>query len=66
MGENNMSLVGVVRCRYCSRRGTMACPMRFEELLEWDNEDHDWEVVVHDNTVDDGYCNYGEMKEGDE
>lgn len=57
---NEMGLVGVVRCKHCSRRYTGACPMRYEETFEFDEYgDYDYHTIVHDYTIDNGFCNFG-------
>ncbi len=50
----------IVRCKDCEHRGESACPMWYEEYIEWDDDgylDHDW--IVHDATIDDGFCDRG-------
>lgn len=58
---NEIGLVGVVRCKKCARRYTKSCPMRFEEQVEVDEYgEHDYHTIVHDYTVDFGFCYLGE------
>lgn len=57
-----MDLVKVVRCKDCGHRGDpVMCPMCYEEYQEWDDDGyHEWETVVHDYSVDSGFCYMGE------
>lgn len=48
--------VPVVRCKDCRRRGSVLCPMRYEEP-------DGYLIRVTDSTVEDGYCAYGQRKE---
>ena len=57
---NEIGLVGVVRCKHCYKRHTGECPMMYEETFEIDEYgDHDYHTIVHDYTIDDGFCNFG-------
>ena len=47
--------VPVVRCRDCKHRKTGKCP----------NTDYTYQGGRFDYTKDDGYCSYGERKDGD-
>lgn len=51
----------VVRCKDCKYRGDYGCPMYYEEYVEWDDDGyHEMEIVEHDHTVDNGFCDRGE------
>lgn len=54
----------VVRCKDCTRRGTVRCPMYFEEVIDLD--DDGLSLEIHDHTEDEGFCNYGEKENNDE
>lgn len=58
----------LVRCKNCIHRQTYKCPMYNEEWYTIDEGDgyleDDW--VVHDYTVDDGYCHLGDTRGGEE
>ena len=55
----------VVRCRDCKRRGEFGCPMYYEEYIEWDDDGYrECDVISHDHTFDDGFCDRGERKGG--
>lgn len=57
-------IVEVVRCKDCKHRYTDDCPMRFVEWVEWDDDGYmEYDDIVTDNTVDDGYCNFAEREE---
>lgn len=56
-------VVEVVRCRDCEWRYTDECPMRYEEVISWDEDG--WtenETNVHDSTYDNGFCCFGERR----
>lgn len=55
-----------VRCKDCKHRGDdVHCPMCFEEEIEWDDDGYtEVDYVLHDRTIDDGFCDRGER--GDE
>lgn len=56
--------VEVVRCKDCKHRGDYGCPMYHEEYIEWDDDGyHESEIIDHDRTRDDGFCDLGERKE---
>lgn len=57
----------LVRCQDCKHRGTDECPMYYEENVVWQNDElmPEWDVIEHDTTKDDGYCDRGERKETD-
>lgn len=57
--------VEVVRCKDCWRRhNANVCPMRFEEVIEWDDDGYmETELVTHDYTADWGFCDRGERKD---
>lgn len=57
----------VVRCKECKYRGDYGCPMYYEETVEWDDDGyHEFEVVEHDHTLDDGFCDRGAKMDGKE
>lgn len=56
-----------VRCKDCKYRGDYLCPMYYEEYIEWDDDGyHEWDLVEHDRTSDDGFCDMGERKNNNE
>jgi len=56
----------VVRCKDCKHRGDYGCPMYHEEYIEWDDDGyHESEIVEHDRTRDDGFCDLGERKDNE-
>lgn len=57
-------MVEVIRCRDCKHRYTDDCSMRFVEWIEWDDDGYmEYDDVVTDNTVDNGYCSDGKRRE---
>ena len=53
--------VEVVRCKNCKHRGDYGCPMYHEEYVEWDDDGYrEFDIVEHDRTRDDGFCDLGE------
>lgn len=65
--ECNQFSEEVVRCKACKwRRDDAHCPMCFEEEIEWDDDGYtevDW--ILHDHTIDDGFCDRGERRTDD-
>lgn len=61
------AIVEVVRCKDCKHRGDdVHCPMCFEEEIEWDDDGYtEADYVLHDRTIDDGFCDRGERREGE-
>lgn len=60
------SLTEVVRCKDCRHRGEWCCPMYYEEEIEWDDDGYiEADYVPHDRTMDDGFCDRGERREGE-
>ena len=57
----------LVRCKDCEHRGDDTyCPMCFEETIEWDDDGYfEWDYIVHDRTLDEGFCDRGERKDND-
>ena len=52
-----------VRCKECKHRGDYGCPMYHEEYIEWDDDEyHEREIIDHDRTRDDGFCDLGERR----
>lgn len=50
------------RCKDCKHRGDVkVCPMCFHEAIEFEECN---QIIVHNYTRDDGYCDRGERKEG--
>lgn len=64
---STVDAVEVVRCKDCKHRGDdVHCPMCFEEQIEWDDDGYtEVDYVLHDRTTDDGFCPYGERREGE-
>lgn len=52
----------IILCKDCKHRGEAEeCPMCYEEWIEYDDDgylEHDY--IIHDNTIDDGFCDRGE------
>lgn len=60
-GIRKVDAVEVVRCRDCKHRGEDGCPMYHEEYIEWDDDGYlELDIVEHDRTTDDGFCDRGE------
>lgn len=58
-------VVEAVRCKDCKRRETFDCPMYYEERIDWDDDGYtETDILVTDNTTDDGYCNCGVKADG--
>lgn len=56
--------VPVVRCKDCTYRADpMECPMCFEEYT--DLSEDEWDSIISDSTVDDGFCHHGKRKDGE-
>ena len=56
----------IIRCKDCKhRQNPNICPMTFEEWVEIDEGDgcYDSDYILHDNTIDDGFCNRGDSYE---
>ena len=54
----------IVRCKDCKHRYGDECPMRHVEWVECEEDGYiEYDDVVHDHTMDDGYCSFGERKE---
>ena len=56
----------IVRCKECKHRYKEdVCPMYYEEWFEIDDDDgfYDSDFIVHDYTLDDGYCDRAERRE---
>ena len=65
--ELEKRVVKVVLCKDCKHRGDGEnCPMCHVEWFEIDEGDgyHDSDFITHDRTIDEGFCDRGEM-EGD-
>lgn len=55
--------VEIVRCRDCKHRYGDECPMRHIEWVEYEEDGFmERDDIVHDHTVDDGFCNCGERE----
>lgn len=58
--------VEVVRCKDCKHRYGDECPMRYVEWVTYDDDGYiEWDDIVHDHTMDDGYCSFGEREDGE-
>ncbi len=56
----------LVRCRDCKHRYGDECPMRYVEWVTYDDDGYiEWDDIVHDHTMDDGFCNCGEREDGE-
>jgi hypothetical protein len=52
----------LIYCWQCQHRGSdISCPMCHEE--DYYCEDLGWESIYHDRTIDDGFCDRGELDE---
>ena len=62
-----IDLVSVVRCKNCKRRQTDGCPMYSEEWVDYDEGYgyYDSTLIIHDHTIDDGFCYCGERIDGE-
>lgn len=58
--------VEIVRCKNCIHRGmTIECPMCYEELVDvWNDDEHDVDFIKRDFSIDNGFCDNGEDKNG--
>ena len=57
-------MIVISRCYECKKRGTDDCPMYFEEWQEWDDDGYlERDLVVTDNTVDEGFCDRGDRRD---
>ena len=53
----------IVRCKDCKHRYGDDCPMRIAIEVKVDDDGYiDHEILHHDNTIDDGYCDYAERR----
>jgi len=59
--------VPVVRCKDCEHRGSVDCPMHYEEDCTYTDDDgySEWYWIEHDHTCDDGFCDRGERRDSD-
>ena len=56
--------VEVVRCKDCKYRGDYACPMVYEQHIDYDDDGYfESDYILHDKTTDNGFCDYGERSE---
>lgn len=63
MEEPAVDAVIPVRCKECLHRSQHECPMYHEEDIEWDDDGYiESEVIQHDYTKDDGFCDRGERR----
>jgi len=54
----------LVRCKDCKHRYGDECPMRYVEWVTYDDDGYiEWDDIVHDNTMDEGYCSFGERED---
>lgn len=52
----------IVFCKDCKYRGSdIECPMCYTE--NYYDEDYDGDYIFHDRTIDDGFCDRGELDE---
>ena len=52
----------LVYCWQCQHRGSdITCPMCYEE--DYYDEGLGWDTIYHDRTIDDGFCDRGELDE---
>ena len=52
----------IVFCKDCKYRGSyIECPMCYEE--DYYDEDEGWDSIYHDSTLDDSFCDRGEIWE---
>ena len=56
--------VQVVRCKDCRYRFTRHCSMFHEEQTYNEDDGYDW--IEHDYTSDDGFCDEGERRDGED
>ena len=62
------NLVEVVLCKDCVHRGEPTeCPMCDESWIEYGDGDgyHDTDIVIHDRSIDNGFCDRGERTDGE-
>jgi hypothetical protein len=65
-GTPTVDAVEVVRCAECKLRNQFGCPMYYEEYLEWEEDGYpESDILRHDHTFDDGFCDRGERKDGE-
>lgn len=57
--------VPVVRCKDCKFRWNFGCPMYHEDIIDIDDGDgyHDSDLIIHDYSEDNGFCNQGQRRE---
>lgn len=54
----------IVFCKDCKYRGSdIECPMRYEEDHYDEEEEDGWVRIHHDSTLDDSFCDRGEIWE---
>ena len=57
----------IVRCKECCHRQTLGCPMYREEFVDYDDDGwYDCDLVIHDSTYDEGFCDRGAREEDEE
>ena len=58
----NLNPSDIIRCKQCSNKGDpILCPMVFEETF-YNESWEEWDSIIHDNTIDNGYCDRGEIR----
>ena len=65
-GNINITITDLIRCKDCRhRQDPNICPMTLEEWVEIDEGDgcYDSDYILHDNTIDDGFCDRGDSDE---
>ena len=56
-------LSSIVQCKDCEHRWSGNCPMRHEEYVDYDDDGYiETEVIVHDHTHDNGFCDRGKKR----
>ena len=65
--EEPLKKLEIVRCKDCYRRQTTGCPMYSEEFVDYDDDGwYDCDLVIHDATYDEGFCDQGAREEDEE
>ena len=57
----------IIRCKDCKHRDEDECPMRYVEWVTYEEDGYfESDDVVHDRTLDDGFCDRWEKDDTDE
>ena len=60
--ERLQNSMPIVFCKDCKYRGSdIECPMCYEE--DYYDKDLEWDGIYRDRTIDDGFCDRGELEE---